>query len=699
MPNHLSDQSSPYLLQHANNPVDWYPWGQEAIDRARSEGRPIFLSIGYSACHWCHVMEHESFENAGIARYLNENFISIKVDREERPDLDQIYMNAVQLMTGRGGWPMSVFLTPDLKPFYGGTYWPPIARQGMPGFDQVLSAIVDAWQHRREQALEQADSLSEHLAEIARPSGAAAGALDVAVLESAGGEILRSFDPRHGGFGGAPKFPHPFDLRLLLRLWQREPREQLLRAVTTTLEKMAAGGIYDQLGGGFHRYSVDDRWLVPHFEKMLYDNALLVPCYVDAFLVTARDDFARVARETCDYVLREMTAPEGGFFSTQDADSEGEEGKFFVWTPQEIIEVLGAEAGRAFCEAYDVTPAGNFEHGHTILNRPRPLEQTARALGRDPVELARELDESSAKLLAVRSRRVRPGLDDKVIVAWNGLMIDALAYAGGALNEPRYIAAAVSTADFILAKLRRADGRLLHSWRAGEAKLDAYLDDYTCLANALISLYEADFDERWIEAAIELADFVLTLFQDPAGGGFYFTASDHETLIVRPKDLYDNAVPSGNSMAAMLFTRLGKLTGRDDFLAGADNALGAAAPLARQAPRACGQLLAALDMALGPMPEIVLLGDATCESMAAAVHALHQRYLPNKVVACRATNQASREASPLAPLFAGKKLEGPEPGVFICERFACRAPVYGTAAAVEAWEGLLRAARKPSGPG
>jgi len=435
MPNRLAQETSPYLLQHRDNPVDWHAWGPEALELAKREERPIFLSIGYSACHWCHVMEHESFENPAIARLMNENFVCIKVDREERPDLDQIYMNAVQLLTGRGGWPMSVFLTPDLKPFYGGTYWPPTSRMGMPGFDQVLLAVADAWKNRREQTVQHAAELINHLSRFAE-GPAAAGELSLHLIGAAGDALERSFDHHHGGFGGAPKFPHSMDLQVLLRLWKRHRRPGFLEIVTATLDKMAAGGIYDHLGGGFHRYSVDERWLVPHFEKMLYDNALLTSAYVEGYQATGNAEYARVARETCNYVLREMTDPAGGFYSTEDADSEGEEGKFYVWTPGEIEDVLGKEAGEIFCYVYDVTESGNFE-GHNILNLPKTIEVCAKIKGRDSEQLRAELAASRQKLLAVRSKRVRPGRDDKVLVAWNGLMIDALAKAAGALDEPR----------------------------------------------------------------------------------------------------------------------------------------------------------------------------------------------------------------------------------------------------------------------
>ncbi|HQU45309.1 MAG: thioredoxin domain-containing protein [Planctomycetia bacterium 21-64-5] len=673
MPNRLTHETSPYLLQHANNPVDWHPWGPEALDRARREDKPIFLSIGYSACHWCHVMEHESFENESIARRLNESFVCIKVDREERPDLDQIYMTAVQAMTGRGGWPMSVFLTPDLKPFYGGTYWPPTGRMGMPGFDQVIEAVQDAWQNRRPQVDQQAGELAADIERVGRMS-LPPGELSPQPLVAAEAALERTFDYQHGGFGGAPKFPHPMDLRLLLRRWKRGPREPLLNIVTLTLDRMAAGGIYDQLGGGFHRYSVDDRWLVPHFEKMLYDNALLSAAYVEAFQATGRQDYERVARETFDYVLREMTSPEGGFYSTLDADSEGQEGKFYVWTPVEIEAVLGAERAKMFCRVYDVSDEGNFE-GHNILNLPKTLDQCAKILGRDLGELTAELAEGRAGLLEVRNRRVWPGLDDKVLVSWNGLMIDSLAYAAGALDEPRYLNAARAAADFILDKMRKPDGRLLHGWRAGQAKFDAYLDDYTCLANALVTLYESSWEERWIDAAVELADVVLAQFEDPEPGGFFFTAADHEKLISRQKDVQDSSVPSGNSMAATLLLRLGKLCGRADYLEAAERTLKAFASLLEKHAGAAGQLLIALDFYLGPAPELVLIGPSAETSAIAAD--LRQRYLPNKVMACRPGTGHSQW---LDGMFEGKTASDGQPTLYVCQNFACQAPVVGNAA-------------------
>jgi len=685
MSNRLGLETSPYLLQHKDNAVDWYPWGPEALTRAREEQKPIFLSIGYSACHWCHVMEHESFENPEIGAFLNARFISIKVDREERPDLDQIYMNAIQIMTRHGGWPMSVFLTPDLQPFYGGTYWPAYPRMGMPGFIQVLQAVDELWRTQREQAVEQAAQLTEYLqqsdlAELGQPS------VDEPLLQAAVVRLQREFDTAHGGFGFKPKFPHPMALQFLLRIWHRSGRGGLLDLVRLTLDKMARGGIYDHLAGGFARYSVDERWLVPHFEKMLYDNALLSGVYLDAYQATGDASYGRVVRETLDYVLHYMTDAAGGFHSTEDADSEGEEGKFYLWTPDEVHEVLGAERGARFCSVYDVSEAGNFED-RNILNLPKTIEQCAQLKEWDPDELRAELDESRRQLLAVRDRRVRPGKDDKVLVGWNALMIDPLARAAGVFGEPRYLQAAAKAADFILQQMTRSDGRLLHSWRGGQAKLDAYLDDYTFFIQALVTLYESQFDERWIDQAVRLADLVLRHFADPRGGGFFYTADDHEQLIARNKDFLESSVPSGNAVAATALQRLGKLCGRADYLQAADDAIHAAAGLFDRAASGMGHMLSAADMRLGPMREIVIMGDPAHGDTAAALADLRRRYLPNRVLACR--GQASQAGAPhLAPLFQGKAPGSEEPTVYVCEDFACQAPVSGRAAVRELWDRL-----------
>ncbi len=572
MPNRLAGELSPYLLQHAVNPVAWKPWDEAALEKSRREDKPIFLSIGYSACHWCHVMAHESFENEAIADFLNEHFVSIKVDREERPELDRIYMEAVQLMSGRGGWPMSVFLTPDLKPFYGGTYWPPVPRQGMAGFGQVLQAVAEGWRSRRGEMLEQAAKITETLRRNEMAEAGEGADLDDHLLESAEEILMGSFDPQFGGFGGAPKFPQPLAIKLLLDRWKRSGDENLFDAVTITLDHMARGGLYDQLGGGFHRYSTDARWLAPHFEKMLYDNALLAGCYLDAWVLTKHPRYAEVVRDTLNYVLRDMTDPEGGFYNAEDADSEGGEGKFYVWTPSEIAAVLDAEAAATFCRIYDVSETGNFK-GRNILNLSRPIEQEAKLLGRDPGQLQSELAASRAKLLAVRDKRTPPGLDDKILVSWNGLMIDVFARAGAALSEPRYRAAAEQAAKYLLKNLRREDRRLLHFARHGRAKGIAYLDDYANLANAAVTLHESDKGGPWLDAAVELAESILGHFADADRGGFFFTADDHEPLIVRMKEFVDSSTPSSNGMAAMLFLRLEKHRPDERYRTAAEGAL------------------------------------------------------------------------------------------------------------------------------
>jgi len=690
MTNRLAHETSPYLLQHADNPVDWYAWGPEALAAARASDKPIFLSIGYSACHWCHVMAHESFENAEIARILNRAFVSIKVDREEHPELDQIYMEAVQVMTGHGGWPMSVFLTPELEPFYGGTYWPPEPRGGMPGFADVLVAVAEAWKNRRAEAVRQARQLTELLRQT-MPEGAAVpdGPLGQDLFEAAEATQSRTFDSVFGGFGPAPKFPYPIHLEFLLRRWSRTGKGSLLAMATTTLDKMAAGGIYDHLGGGFHRYSVDGRWLVPHFEKMLYDNALLAGCYLEAWRATSQAEYARVARETLDYLLRDMSDAAGGFYSSEDADSEGREGAFYLWTPGEVESVLGQEKAEAFCYVYDVTEPGNFE-GRNILSRPKTIWQCARILGRRADELEAELAVSRGKLLDVRSRRVRPGRDDKVLLSWSGLAIDSLARAGAALGEPRYLGAAVRAAEFALGSVRQPDGRLWHCWRKGRASVDGLLEDYASLANAMVTLYESQFDERWIDEAIQLADQMLARFADRQGGGFYTAAEDHGSLIARKKDMLDSSVPSGGGMAAAALLRLGRLCRRSDYTAAAEAALRASIPLIQRMPLGAGQLLLVADLYLGPAPEIVLVGSDDEKANAEILGALQRLHLPGKVVAFRdAARPAGHRSQALSGLFAEKAPAGREPSLYVCEDSTCRAPISGAKAVLEAIFGLM----------
>jgi uncharacterized protein len=673
--NRLIHETSPYLKQHAHNPVDWFPWGEEALRRARELDRPIFLSIGYSACHWCHVMEHESFEDPEIGKLLNENFISIKVDREERPDLDQIYMTAVQIMTRHGGWPMSVFLTPGLKPFYGGTYFPPDDRHGLPSFRRVLMSVAQAWAEQRQGIEEQAGGLTDHLQAVMRLEPEH-GELSDQLLRRAAGNLRGRFDSTYGGFGPAPKFPHPMDLKLLLRCWQRFGDDGALAIVEKTLTEMARGGIYDHLGGGFHRYSTDARWLVPHFEKMLYDNALLTSAYVEAFQATRNPFYRRVAEETIQYVLGEMTREDGPFFSTQDADSEGVEGKFFVWSEDEIERILGKSEAELFGAVYDVTAEGNWE-GHNILHRTRGDEQEAKMLGVPLEELQRRLRESREKLFVVRSRRVWPGRDDKILASWNGLMIGALAQAAQALAEPKYAAAASKAADFVLNKMRTPDGRLLHTAFAGsEAKLNGYLEDYAYLLDGLVSLYEATFETRWLESALDIARVMIEQCWDEADGGFFFTGKDHEQLIARSKDPHDNATPSGNAMAATGLSRLAKLTGRRDLEEKAERTLNLFHGLMSTAPAAAGQMLIALDFHLGPVQEFAVVGELDNEEARRVLHLIREPFRPSKVVCWKRGVGTSEPAEKVVPLLQNRNAQGLVT-TYICENMTCRAPIVG----------------------
>jgi len=673
--NHLIAETSPYLKQHAHNPVDWYPWGPEALEKARQLDRPIFLSIGYSACHWCHVMEHESFEDEAVAKILNEHFISIKIDREERPDLDQIYMTAVQMMTGQGGWPMSMFLTSDLKPFYGGTYFPPEDRYGRPGFKTVLLALIDAWRNRREEINQIAGQRTEQLQGFSQLE-ADSGELNEGLIRNAVGRLGQAFDSDQGGFGDAPKFPHPMDLRLLLRAWKRFGNDDALNMVRFTLDHMARGGIYDHLGGGFHRYSTDARWLVPHFEKMLYDNALLAVTYIEAFQATAEPFYRQIVEETLDYVDREMTSPDGPFYSTQDADSEGVEGKFFVWSAKEIEDVLGPELAETFCYVYGVSEEGNWE-GRNILHRAKTDDQDARLLRIQLPEFRKKLADAKRKLFEIRSRRVWPGRDEKILTAWNGLMIDAFALAAQVFDKPEFAAAASRAADFVLTRMRTPDGRLLRTTFAGaEAKLNGYLEDYSFMINALLTLYEATFEPRWIEAALDLSKVMIDQFWDSTKGGFFYTGRDHESLIVRTKDPQDNATPSGNSMAVTALLRLAKLTGRTDLQDKAEASLRFFRGLMANQPMAAGQMLIALDFHLGPVQEFAIVGNPKAEETQRVLRAIRTGLRPNKVVAMKSDKEDSIFVDKLLPLLASKKSAGTVT-TFICENFACQAPLMG----------------------
>src|SRR5579871_6013626 len=571
--NRLAQETSPYLLQHAHNPVDWYPWDAEAFARARAEQKPILLSVGYSACHWCHVMERESFENEAIAAQMNRDFICVKVDREERPDVDAIYMSAVQLMTGQGGWPMTLFLTPEGTPFYGGTYYPPTDQYGRPGFPRVLEAVATAWKSQREAIEQQGKDLLDSLA---RGNDLLANLPDTlltpSLFDNAFTTLSAQFDRQHGGFGSAPKFPQPANLDFLLRYHARSKRQEPLAMVEKTLQRMALGGIYDQLGGGFHRYSTDAVWLAPHFEKMLYDNAQLAQTYCRAYQATGKAFYRGIAEETLEYVLREMTSPEGGFYSAQDADSEGVEGKFFVWTPDEIEAILGKQEAEIFCAFYDVTPHGNWEE-KSILRVVMDAPEVAAKFGLDLQQAAEILDAGRVKLFAEREKRVKPGLDDKILTSWNGLMLSAFAECAAVFDREDFLQAAIRNAEFLLEHMivrgeQHHGGepfRLYRTYRNGEAKLNAYLEDYAFLAEGLLRLYEATFDPLWLMTAKLLLNTMLTHFWDADQGGFFTTSDDHEQLIQRPKDWDDNATPSGNSVAVELLLKLAVITGEEEY--------------------------------------------------------------------------------------------------------------------------------------
>jgi uncharacterized protein len=663
--NALALETSPYLLQHAHNPVRWLPWGPAAFEKARLEDKPILLSVGYSACHWCHVMERESFENPAIAQVMNEFFVPVKVDREERPDVDSVYMNAVQVMTGSGGWPMTVFLTPDGKPFYGGTYFPPEDRYGRPGFRRIMESLNDAWTNRREDVLESAGDLTKHLGgmETLRNSTTPA---DVAVLESAFAVMTRNFDATWGGFGQAPKFPNPGGLEWLLNYHQRTGDSNALAMLEKTLTGMAVGGMYDQLGGGFARYSTDERWLAPHFEKMLYDNAQLVRVYLHAYQVTQKPFYARIVRETLEYTLREMTSPEGAFYSAQDADSEGVEGKFYVWTLEEIQKILGDDTN-LFSSAFGVTTGGNWE-GHNILVLAKDANQLSIEFKLPPDEIALRLRDARAKLFAVRSERIWPGLDDKTLTSWNGLMLGAFAEAARVLNEPKYLEAARANVKLVREKLF-VDGRLLHTYKAGTAaKINGLLEDYALYALGLLELYRATFDHSVLEFALELTKTALEFFHEP-GKGFFDTPHDGEQLIVRPKSFFDSAMPSGNGAMALLLTQLGRLTGKPEYEEIALEAVSGMADFMRQQPTGFGSLLQALEASIAPHREIAVIGDLEQENTQALLAVIHKRFLPFVSLA------AGKPGETYLPVLEHRDLVNGSSAAYVCENLACQLPI------------------------
>ena len=693
--NRLAQESSPYLLQHKDNPVDWYPWCAEALLRARAEDKPIFLSVGYSACHWCHVMEHESFENPQIADYLNRHFISIKVDREERPDLDQIYMQAVMAMNGHGGWPLSAFLTPDQDFFFGGTYWPPTANHQMPGFDQVLGSVLDAWHQKREQVVEQSKQITTMIASTTDRQSL--DDFDRGVFQAAVQVLHNQFDSTFGGFGTAPKFPHPMDLLLLLRMYERQTQDtkhvwdapqtaEVLQMVEVTLKRMAYGGIFDHLAGGFSRYSVDARWLVPHFEKMLYDNAQLARAFVHTWRLTNNAFYSRMCEKTLDYLLAYLRDSGGGFHSTEDADSEGEEGKFYVWTPEEVKDVLGEHAGTRFCQLYDVTPAGNFE-GRNIINLPLSFADFAERHQLDKTTLMTEMRDSRKKLLEVRDRRIRPGLDDKVLTSWNGLAIEAFADAAVLLERADYAEAAQQAGDFIWHNMRQEDGRLLHSSRHGQASLTAYLDDYACLINAFVSLYRVAFDGKWINRAVALSELMKRHFYNTENNAFYFTADDHEKLVARTQDFQDSAVPSGNAMAATALIRLGQMTGDAEMVeVGMGAALGAV-PLLNRAANAASQSLLAIDTGLHTVQTYVLVQGADDIANQRVLDRL-KKQAPWEAAWVVVSGTFEAANTPFAVILEGKVSLDEQPTLYVCRNFHCELPVSGEASIASALASL-----------
>jgi len=666
--NRLIHETSPYLLQHAHNPVDWYPWGDEAFQKAQSENKPVLLSIGYSACHWCHVMEHESFENEKIAALMNDLFVSIKVDREERPDLDEIYMNAVQMLTGRGGWPMTVFLTPEGKPFYGGTYFPPEDRQGMPGFPRVLTGVAQAYREKPQDVEKSVEQILSALKRMSESHDSKAAFSPDAIAESAE-QISRAYDSDHGGLGHAPKFPHAGVYELFLRHYHQSKNLRFLEMVTHTLTKMAQGGIYDHLGGGFHRYSVDERWLVPHFEKMLYDNAQLLRIYAQLYCITGNELFKNVTEETADYLLREMLHSEGGFYSTQDADSEGEEGKFFIWSPQEINAILGEEAGEIFARIYDVSDFGNFE-GKNILHPILSLEQASKLFRKDVREIAALVADSKEKLFHEREKRIKPFRDEKIITSWNGLVLSGLAEAINISPKRAYVESANRTVQFIFSKMFR-DGHLLHTYKDGKAKLLGYLDDYAFLAVGLLDLYETTFDRTHFECAIELADAMLSEFWDEKDGAFFYTGKSHEQLISRAKPVFDASIPSGNSIATHLLLRLYHLTGREDYLKRAEAVLRTYYDVMMSQPFGFAHMLCALDLYSRKPKEIVVIGTRDDTNVAELVNRIHSVYLPNKSLQLAGPDQSLEKIS---PLLQGKTQLDGKPTVYVCHNFTCSAP-------------------------
>lgn len=671
MANRLKKEKSPYLLQHANNPVDWYPWGEEAFIKAKNEDKPVFLSVGYSTCHWCHVMARESFEDDEVARLLNEHYVAVKVDREERPDIDYIYMSVCQAMTGQGGWPLTVVLTPDKKPFFAGTYFPKESRWGRPGLLAALARINDMWATKRGHLTE----IGEEIMGLLRPSDVQdEGEVSAEILHKAFGQLKSRFDPQYGGFGEAPKFPSPHNLMFLLRYARQHNEPQALEMVEKTLTGMFYGGIYDHIGSGFARYSTDRRWLTPHFEKMLYDNAMLAYTYLEAFQVTGRRLYARIAREVFAYAGREMTSPQGGFYSARDADSEGVEGKFYLWSVEEVKNILGGKEANTFCQLYDITEKGNFEN-----NKGKSIPNLIKSSQREDAQLLNTIEtlqNSTQKLFLAREKRVPPHKDDKILTSWNGLMIAALAKGASVLQEPECTGAASRAVNFIWEKMRSSDGRLLARYRDGEAAFPAYLDDYAFLTWGLLELYEATFMPDYLKKAIALTEQMIDLFWDKeGGGGFFFYGSDAEQLLVRPKELYDGAIPSGNSVAALNLLRLGRLTGNQQLNDLAWKQIKIFVGEARRFPMGHTFFLNALIFALGRAKEVIVVGKAEDKQTQSILQSLQKEFYPGAVVVFNPQNGKSEELTKIVPFLSQYESRQEKTTVYVCENYACQAPV------------------------
>jgi uncharacterized protein YyaL (SSP411 family) len=678
-PNRLINEKSPYLLQHANNPVDWYPWGEEAFEKARKENKPIFLSIGYSTCHWCHVMERESFEDPEVANLMNEVFVSIKVDREERPDIDSIYMTVCQMMTGSGGWPLTIIMTPDKKPFFAGTYFPKDSRFGRIGMTQLVPRIKEIWTTKRDEIVNSANKITSALQQATKET--LGEKLDESTFRVAYNQLAERFDTVHGGFGRAPKFPTPHNLLFLLRYWKRAGNEEALEIVEKTLQAMRLGGIYDHVGFGFHRYSTDAEWFLPHFEKMLYDQALLAMAYIEAYQATGNEEYEETAREIFTYVLRDMTSPQGGFYSAEDADSEGEEGKFYLWKEEEIRNVLEKEEADLIRDVFNVEKGGNFSEeatgrgaGGNILHLKKSIPAIASQLKISEQELEKRLDAAREKLFSVREKRIHPHKDDKILTDWNGLMIAALAKGGQVFNEPKYEEAAKRAVDFILKNLRKPDGRLLHRYRDGQAALPAHVDDYAFLIWGLLELYETSFDINYLKTAIDLNRDLITHFWDDISGGFYFTADDGENLLLRNKEIYDGAIPSGNSVSMLNLLRLDRITANSDFEEKAEKIGSAFSKTIKQFPAAHTELMVALDFGVGPSYEVVIVGDSQADDTKAMIKAIRRQFVPNKVVLLRQTEKEEPDIIRIAEFTKSQLSLDGKATAYVCLTYVCKLP-------------------------